>query len=103
MIMEKQSDPLHLAAREGDSGKIREILKAAGDNNGVKQLLTKRNSEGETALYLAAENGHVAAVAEILRHLDFDGASLAARSGLDPFHIAAKQGHLGKIYGSVPR
>lgn len=85
--------PLHLVARAGNSSKVREILQSCGD---PKALLVKLNLEGETPLYTAAENGHVGAVIEILKHSDLDAASIAARNGLDPFHVAAKQGHLGE-------
>ncbi|PKI78134.1 hypothetical protein CRG98_001462, partial [Punica granatum] len=83
--------PLHLAARAGNSGKVREILHNCGDPKG---LLSKLNLEGETPLYTAAENGHVGAVIEVLKHSNLDSASIAARNGFDPFHVAAKQGHL---------
>ncbi|KAJ0949234.1 putative ankyrin repeat-containing domain, PGG domain, ankyrin repeat-containing domain superfamily [Helianthus annuus] len=54
----------------------------------------KQNQEGETPLYVAAENGHVHVVGQFLKHLDLQTASIAANNGYDPFHIAAKQGHL---------
>ncbi|KAK4778351.1 hypothetical protein SAY87_018538 [Trapa incisa] len=82
---------LHLAARAGNSNKVSEILHNCGD---TKALLANLNLEGETPLYTAAENGHVGAVIEILKHSDLDSASVTARNGLDPFHAAAKQGHL---------
>lgn len=85
--------PLHLAARAGNSSKVREILQNCGD---PKAPLAKLNLEGETPLYTAAENGHVGAVIEILKHSDLESASIAARNGLDPFHVAAKHGHLGE-------
>ncbi|KAK4742133.1 hypothetical protein SAY87_000134 [Trapa incisa] len=96
MEMEGQSDQqLHSGVREGDLGKIREILEKIGDDGeSKKKLLLCRNSEGETPLYVAAEIGNVAAVAEILRHSDIESASAASRNGFDPFHIAAKLGHV---------
>ncbi|GMP78899.1 hypothetical protein CsSME_00034664 [Camellia sinensis var. sinensis] len=91
--------PLHLAARAGNASKVRDIFQRF-DANVVKELLSKQNQEGETALYVTAENGHAHVVTEFLKHLDLQTASIAAKNGYDPFHIAAKQGHLGKI--SVP-
>lgn len=85
--------PLHLAARAGNTGRVRELLQNCGANES-KSLLSKLNLEGETPLYAAAENGHVSAVAELLEHSNLESASFAARNGFDAFHIAAKQGHL---------
>uniref|UniRef100_A0A5B6YPT2 PGG domain-containing protein n=1 Tax=Davidia involucrata TaxID=16924 RepID=A0A5B6YPT2_DAVIN len=85
--------PLHLAARAGNLIKVKEIFQKC-DGNGVKDLLSKQNQEGETALYVAVENGNAPVVGEFLKHLDLKTASIAARNGYDPFHVAAKQGHL---------
>ncbi|KAH6834875.1 Ankyrin repeat family protein [Perilla frutescens var. hirtella] len=88
--------PLHLAARAGNLGKVREIIQKfeSINNNGVKDLLSKQNQEGETPLYVAAENGHVLVVGEFLKHSDTETSSIPANNGYDPFHVAAKQGHL---------
>lgn len=86
--------PLHSAARAGNSSRVREILQNCSASES-KSLLSKLNLEGETPLYAAAENGHVSVVAEILKYSDLESASIAARNGYDPFHIAAKHGHLG--------
>ncbi|XAR64539.1 hypothetical protein NMG60_11008265 [Bertholletia excelsa] len=88
--------PLHLAARAGNLSKLTDILQKF-DENGVKDLLSRHNHEGETVLYVAAENGHAHVVSEILKHLDLEIASVVAKNGYDPFHIAAKQGHLEVI------
>ncbi|KAF7851379.1 hypothetical protein BT93_L4050 [Corymbia citriodora subsp. variegata] len=85
--------PLHLAARAGNSSKVREILHNCSPNES-KSLLSKLNLESETPLYAAAEYGHVSVVAEILKHSDLESASIPARNGFDAFHIAAKHGHL---------
>ncbi|XP_051118076.1 ankyrin repeat-containing protein At5g02620-like [Andrographis paniculata] len=85
--------PLHLAARSGNLGKVKEIIqKSAGA--GAKDLLSKQNGEGETPLYAAAENGHTLVVGELLKHSDVETSSIPANNGFDPFHVAAKQGHL---------
>ncbi|KAL6527170.1 hypothetical protein OROGR_016260 [Orobanche gracilis] len=89
--------PLHLAARAGNLGKVKEIIIHKfddNDNNGVKDLLAKQNQEGETPLYVAAENGHTLVVGEFLKHSDAETSSIPANNGYDPFHVAAKQGHL---------
>ncbi|KAH0641830.1 hypothetical protein KY290_033450 [Solanum tuberosum] len=86
--------PLHLAARAGNLGKVKEIIQKFDNSKGVKELLSLQNQQGETALYIAAENGHTLVVVEILKHLDLQVASLVANNGYDAFHVAAKQGHL---------
>ncbi|XP_052172748.1 ankyrin repeat-containing protein At5g02620 [Diospyros lotus] len=85
--------PLHLAARPGNLSKVRDIIQRF-DASGVKELLSKQNQDGETALYVAAENGHAHVVVEILKHSDLQTASIQAKNGLEPLHIAAKNGHL---------
>ncbi|CAL5336912.1 unnamed protein product [Camellia sinensis] len=85
--------PIHLAARAGNLSKVRDILQRF-DVNGGKELLSKQNQEGETVLYVTAENGHTHVVGEFLKYLDLQTASMAAKNGYDSFHIAAKQGHL---------
>ncbi|KAK1379429.1 PGG domain-containing protein [Heracleum sosnowskyi] len=85
--------PLHLAARAGNLLKAIDILHRF-DANAITDLLSKKNQEGETALYVATENGHALVVAEFLKHLDLQTASIAANNGYDPFHVAAKQGQL---------
>lgn len=84
---------IHLAARAGNLGKVREILQNCSTKESV-DLLSKMNQEGETPLYVAAENGHSLVVAEMLNYMDLQTSSLTARNGYDPFHIAARQGHL---------
>ncbi|XP_073299565.1 ankyrin repeat-containing protein At5g02620-like [Primulina huaijiensis] len=87
--------PLHLAARAGNLGRVKEIIQKFDNiNNGVTDLLSNQNQEGETPLYVSAENGHVSVVGELLSYSNVEVASLAASNGYDPFHVAAKQGHL---------
>lgn len=92
--------PIHLAARAGNLSRVKEIIQNCS-NCDTKDLLANQNLEGETPLYVASENGHALVVSEILKHLDLQTASIAARNGYDPFHIAAKQGHLGKIQHEI--
>ncbi|KAL5781054.1 hypothetical protein ACOSP7_006083 [Xanthoceras sorbifolium] len=84
---------LHLAGRAGNLSRVKEILQNC-DGGDAKELLSKQNQEGETPLYVAAENGHAMIVGEMLKYMDLETASIAARNGYDPFHVAAKQGHL---------
>ncbi|XP_062090088.1 ankyrin repeat-containing protein At5g02620-like [Humulus lupulus] len=84
---------LHLASRAGNLLRLKDILDSSSSNESLN-LLSKQNHEGETPLYVAAENGHSILVGEMLKYIDLQTASLAARNGYDPFHIAARQGHL---------
>ncbi|KAF8086972.1 hypothetical protein N665_0607s0032 [Sinapis alba] len=86
--------PLHIAARTGNLGKVKELIRGSCDGEELRELLSKQNLEGETPLYTAAENGHSFVVEEMLKHMNLETASIAARNGFDPFHVAAKQGHL---------
>lgn len=86
---------LHLAARAGNLTKARDIFQKF-DDNVIKEMLSKQNQEGETALFVAAENGHNMVVGEFLKYVDVETASIGANNGFDPFHVAAKQGHLGE-------
>ncbi|KAI4310739.1 hypothetical protein MLD38_035692 [Melastoma candidum] len=93
---------LHSAARSGNLARVRDVLggfeEGGVDRKGeIMGLLCRQNTEGETPLYAAAENGHVAVVSEILKSCDIESASIATRNGYDPFHVAAKQGHLGVV------
>nr|DAD43357.1 TPA_asm: hypothetical protein HUJ06_001587 [Nelumbo nucifera] len=96
--------PFHLAARVGNLTKVREFLQEC-DSGNLKDLLSKKNFNGETALYAAAENGHAEVVSELLKYLDLETASLPANNCLDSFHVAAKQGHvevLKELLNSFP-
>lgn len=86
---------LHSAARSGDLEVVVEIINGCGEE-GLKELLSKQNQSGETALYVAAECGHVELVEEMMKHYDVASAALKAKNGFDAFHIAAKLGNLGE-------
>ena len=86
---------LHLAARAGNLTRVKEIIEKC-ESSELQALLSKQNQEGETPLYVASENGHALVVSELLEHVDLQTASIKANNGYDPFHVATKQGHLGK-------
>ncbi|KAG9141282.1 hypothetical protein Leryth_001760 [Lithospermum erythrorhizon] len=91
----KGDSQLHLAARAGNLTKVKDMFhKFTSDV--IREMLSKQNQEGETPLYISAENGHADIVEEFLKHLDVESASIAATNGYDPFHIAARQGHCDK-------
>ncbi|XP_027350144.1 ankyrin repeat-containing protein At5g02620-like [Abrus precatorius] len=85
--------PLQSAVRAGNLELVLEIISENGDKE-LKELLSKNNNSGETALYVAAENGHLDIVKELIRYHDIGLTSIKARNGFDAFHIAAKNGHL---------
>ncbi|CAK8574346.1 unnamed protein product [Lathyrus sativus] len=102
---------LHLAAQRGDVGAVRQILldidsqimgNLSGDDDvdlnaeiaEVRALVVNEENElGETALFTAAEKGHLDVVKELLKHSTLQTVSKKNRSGFDPLHIAASQGH----------
>lgn len=84
---------LHTAARAGNLELAVEIMSNIGDAE-LRQLLSKQNNSGETALYVAAENGHVDLVKEMIKYHDAGLAGTKAKNDYDAFHIAAKQGDL---------
>ncbi|KAF3676498.1 hypothetical protein FXO37_05312 [Capsicum annuum] len=81
---------LHLAVRAGNLGKVREIFQKF-EGKGIKKLLCHQNQKGETALYVAAENGNSLVVSEFLKHLDLKTASIVANNEYDALHITARQ------------
>ncbi|KAA8518845.1 hypothetical protein F0562_016381 [Nyssa sinensis] len=89
----RDDTPLHSAARAGNLEVALEILTNSGDEE-LKQLLSKQNQSGETALYVATEYGYVDLVKEMIKYYDIASAGIKARNGYDAFHIAAKQGDL---------
>ncbi|MQL76180.1 hypothetical protein Taro_008577 [Colocasia esculenta] len=93
--------PLHIASRSGNLLQVKGIL-SDGNDDRLKELISMQNSDGETALYLAAESGHVEVVCEILKHSDAQTAAIKATNSFDAFHIAARQGHVGIWLGMQP-
>lgn len=95
----RDDTPLHLAARSGDLEQVVEIISEREDAE-LKELLYKQNHSGETALYVAVECGFVDIVKEIMKYNDISMAAIKAKNGYDAFHVASKQGNLGK---SLPK
>ncbi|KAL4324056.1 hypothetical protein GQ457_11G007570 [Hibiscus cannabinus] len=99
---------LHLAAQRGDVEAIREILEEidaqmTGTLSGAEfdaevaeirsAVVNEVNYLGETALFTAAEKGHLDVVKELLKYTTKEGIALKNQSGFDPLHIAANRGH----------
>ncbi|XP_022939595.1 ankyrin repeat-containing protein ITN1-like [Cucurbita moschata] len=99
---------LHLAAQRGDLAAVKQIL---GDIDAqmvrnlsgadldaevaeVRSLVVNEVNElGETALFTAAERGHIEVVKELLKYSNEETLTTKNRSAFDPLHIAASQGH----------
>ncbi|MCL7036600.1 hypothetical protein MKW94_025228 [Papaver nudicaule] len=99
---------LHLAAQRGDLVAVRQILgdidaQMTGTLSGAEfdaevseirsAVVNEVNELGETALFTAADKGHLDVVKELLKYTTKESISRKNRSGFDAFHIAASQGH----------
>ncbi|KAH0904816.1 hypothetical protein HID58_044319 [Brassica napus] len=99
---------LHLAAQRGDLSAVQQILKdinsqMEGTLSGEEfdaevaeiraSIVTEVNELGETALFTAADKGHLDVVKELLKYSSRESIAKKNRSGYDPLHIAAIQGH----------
>ncbi|OMO72699.1 hypothetical protein CCACVL1_17642 [Corchorus capsularis] len=99
---------LHLAAQRGDVAAVRQIMgeidaQMMGTLSGAEfdaevaeirlAVVNEVNQLGETALFTAAEKGHLDVVKELLQYSTREGISTKSRSGFDPLHIAANNGH----------
>lgn len=89
--------PLHLAARSGNLELVMEIISNTSEEAELKEILSKQNHSSETPLYVASEYGYADLVEAMIKHCDIDLAGSRARNGCDAFHVAAKQGNLGKL------
>ncbi|KAL9226078.1 hypothetical protein vseg_001929 [Gypsophila vaccaria] len=101
---------LHLAAQRGDLASVKQILggdinsqigdSLSGDDFEVEAaevralVVNEVNELGETALFTAAEKGHLDVVKELLKYASKDTLVQKNRSRFDPLHAAANQGHL---------
>lgn len=88
----RDDTPLHSAARAGNLAVVKDLISAVEDEEGLRELLSRQNQAGETALYVAAEYGYVDVVNEMIKHYDPMIAGIKAKNGYDALHIAAKQG-----------
>lgn len=102
---------LHLAAQRGDVAAVKQILddidnQMVGTLSGADfdtevaeiraSVVNEVNELGETALFTAAEKGHLDVVKELLKYSNKETLTKKNRSMFDPLHIAASQGHHGE-------
>jgi len=76
---------IHQASRDGDVGKVKTLLEENPD------LVFNEDSTGNTALHVAAQNGHKD-VAELLLANRAD-VNAKTKKGITPLHEAAEHGH----------
>lgn len=103
---------MHLAAQRGDVAAIKQILgeideqmlrtlSGAEFDDQVAEIraavVNEVNELGETPLFTAAERGQIGVVKELLPYTTKEGITTKNRSGFDPLHIAASQGHHGNF------
>ncbi|XP_073062932.1 ankyrin repeat-containing protein At5g02620-like [Primulina eburnea] len=93
LTRKRDDTALHSAVREGDLEVVLEILSNSEEDE-LKELLSKQNQSGETALYVASECDYVDLVKELIKYYDVGSAAIKAKNGYDAFHIAAKIGGL---------
>ncbi|XP_058099007.1 ankyrin repeat-containing protein ITN1-like [Magnolia sinica] len=99
---------MHLAAKRGDLAAVRQIIseidaQMVGTVMGAdfdaevadirEAVVNEVNELGETALFVAAEEGHVDVVRELLKYSNKESISRKNQSGFDVLHKAASQGH----------
>ncbi|XP_017253242.1 ankyrin repeat-containing protein ITN1 [Daucus carota subsp. sativus] len=99
---------LHLAAQRGEASAVKEILgeidaqmlqtsSGAEFDEEVAEIRSavvhEVNELGETAMFTAAERGHMNVVKELLPYMTKEGLAMKNKTGFDALHIAARQGH----------
>ncbi|KAG8501491.1 hypothetical protein CXB51_003979 [Gossypium anomalum] len=99
---------LHLAAQRGDLAAVKQILAdidlqmmrtASGEDLDMEvseiqaSVVNEINELGETALFIAAEKGYLDVVKELLKYSNKETVTKKNKTGFDPLHIAASQGH----------
>uniref|UniRef100_A0A0D6R223 PGG domain-containing protein n=1 Tax=Araucaria cunninghamii TaxID=56994 RepID=A0A0D6R223_ARACU len=106
---------LHLAVKKGDLEAVKQLLAGVNLKNGLQSpqvdhieidieggeiqssLVNEVNELGETPLYIAAEQGHLAVLKELLKFASPETLKRKNRTGYDALHIAAKQGHIAIV------
>lgn len=101
----RDDTPLHSAARAGNLELVKDLMMGVEDEEGLRELLSKQNQAGETALFVAAEYGYVDVVNEMIMYHEPETAAIRAKNGYDALHIAAKQGDVDivkELLNSLP-
>lgn len=89
------------AVKSGHLKYVKDSLENDGSDSNYPSASTSsvmelRNDKGETCLYVAAESNQEEVFSYLLKYCDVDVVKIkSAKTGLDAFHVAAKNGHLG--------
>lgn len=89
------------AVKSGHLKYVKDSLENDGSDSNYPSASTSsvmelRNDKGETCLYVAAESNQEEVFRYLLKYCDVDVVKIkSAKTGLDAFHVAAKNGHLG--------
>ncbi|KAJ8642304.1 hypothetical protein MRB53_018998 [Persea americana] len=104
---QKDTD-LHLAAKRGDLAAVRQVMDEITEQMDFLSgsvdfdaevaevraaMVNEVNELGETALAVAAEEGHVEIVKELLKYSNKESVSRKNKTGFDALHMAASKGH----------
>ncbi|XP_027361520.1 ankyrin repeat-containing protein At2g01680 [Abrus precatorius] len=93
------------AVRSGDLEGLKQQLKNKGESSSegssspsslssLSELMCMQSDAGETMLYIAAEHGLNEVFSFLLSFCDFEVMKIRSKSDMNPFHVAAKRGHL---------
>ncbi|XP_023550854.1 ankyrin repeat-containing protein At2g01680-like isoform X2 [Cucurbita pepo subsp. pepo] len=88
--------------RSGDLEAVKQALdKLAGDEqaegSSITDLMAMQNDAGETPLYVAAHNNLHEVFTYLLQFSTLQILKIRSKSDMNPFHVAAKRGHLGIV------
>lgn len=80
--------------RSGDLDGLKQLLEQL--NKDLSDVMSLQNDAGETPLYIAAGHNLVQVFSFLLKFCDFEVIKIRSKSDMNPFHVAAKRGHLGE-------
>ncbi|XP_026380601.1 ankyrin repeat-containing protein At2g01680-like [Papaver somniferum] len=84
-----------LAVRSSNLDMIKQLLEECNDQDNPLMGLT--NDNGETSIYVAADNNLEDVFKYLIRFCDIRIVSIRSKLDLNAFHVAAKRGHLGIV------
>ncbi|KAL8105816.1 ankyrin repeat-containing protein At2g01680-like [Apium graveolens] len=91
------------AVKSGHLKSVKDSLENDGPDSDYpsassSSVMELRNDKGESCLYVAAESNQEEVFSYLLKYCDVDLVKIkSAKTGLDAFHVAAKNGHLGIV------
>ncbi|CAL0313816.1 unnamed protein product [Lupinus luteus] len=86
--------------RSGDLDGLKELveqLKNEQSSLSVSDVMLLQNDGGETLLYIAAEHNLVEVLKFLIKLCDFEVVKISSKADMNPFHVAAKRGHLDAV------